>query len=332
MCANSAGRQAAPLRTIMPRACCGLGLFALLFILASLNDGFVRQRPAPQLVHRHPLYGKQKRPGVIDAETMEKVRRYTQMRELQRLKAEGASVDDLKAAIANGTVLSSSSSAATSYKKFVGQKGSLEKRLQAVVAYKRSTVDGARGVQQESGLTRDEERDLDAMMESEEGDEDDEGDGEEAEYEAAVMKAIEANKLAEVRRNLGLGDKAERRESASEGVTTSDLEVADALAPSQPGYDPSPGMIRRDPVAGAAGPAGLQGAQEGSVSSAAETEDLYTPARSSWGVFQRPRDIRCAHPPARLPACPMHFISPQHTEPHVTHPPNPSLFASLALS
>lgn len=223
------------------------------------------------------LNAKKKGLTSIDAETMAKVRRYTQMRELQRIKKEGGSYEDFKDSLANGTILSSASSGSSGYKKFVGAKGSLEKRLQAVVAYKRSS--SAAESLLESGMSASEEEELMDLMEGEDHDAELEDD-EEAEYEQLVMKAIEANKLNELKRNFML-DKAEKREEAQERIDGdgSDANTTPLQSSNTPGYDPNPGMIKREPDS----------------SSSNSTSDLYTPARSSWGVFERPRDISKAY-------------------------------------
>lgn len=100
------------------------------------------------------------------------------------------------------------------------------------------------------------------MMEGDTDDEYiDEGDEEEALYEQLIMKTIEMNKLNEVKRNFLL-DKAERNEEG----TISDTEAADEKTDtSTTKDDKKSGYIPE--------------------------EDLYTPARMTWGVYKRPRDI-----------------------------------------
>ena len=213
----------------------------------------------------------------VDAELMEKVRRYTQMKELQRLRKEGGSFDALKDSLVNGTRLGSTTSAAAGpngYKKFITSKGSLEKRLQAMVAYKRSTIASESAL--DSGLTAQEEAELEFMMEDDDGDEDLFVDEEDAEYETLVMQAIETNKLNELKRNFML-DKAEKKEEAKEMTLAS-----------EPGYETNPGMILREREPGSGG-------SNSSESPVVVQNDLYTPARSSWGVFERPRDISKAY-------------------------------------
>ena len=228
---------------------------------------------------------------------MERARRYTQMRELQRLKKEGGSYDKLKVSITNGTTLSTTTTttSATSYKNLIGRQGSsLQQRLQILVAYKRSTSRTDAG---ESGLTREEELELDDMMESDDDDEILEGeDDEEAEYEAAVLKAMEENKLKDIRRNMLL-DKTELRDSAQEVLMTETFwNCSDEIKEEE---TPSVGMIRPDrlmldispsDMAPTAYPANLTTNTNLSNCNSLE-EDLYTPSRSSWGVFERPRDI-----------------------------------------
>lgn len=209
---------------------------------------------------------KKKSKSAVDAEVMEKVRRYQQAKVLEKLKKEGGSYNALKDSIINGTMLmSATASGGGTYKKFVGTRGSLEKRLQAIVAFKRASGTTS----ESSGLTSEEEEELEAMMESDDDFEDDEGNDEDAEYETLVMQAIEANKLNELKRNFVLDKAGVREELKETGLGIKEIENLAALKDAS-------GDSENHPVASPA-------VEEG--------EDLYTPARSSWGVFQRPRDI-----------------------------------------
>ena len=241
-------------------ACCGLRYDTTrdtprVSVTRLLRDGSFR------------LLAKKKSKSAVDAEVMEKVRRYQQAKVLEKLKKEGGSYNALKDSIVNGTILMSTTAAGGSYKKFVGTRGSLEKRLQSIVAFKRSS---GTTKSESSGLTSEEEEELEAMMESDDDFEDDEGSDEDAEYETLVMQAIEANKLNELKRNFVL-DKAGLKEELKE--TGLGIKETDNLAE---------GL--EDGIKDASGDSKEGGAVE-------KGEDLYTPARSSWGVFQRPRDI-----------------------------------------
>lgn len=103
------------------------------------------------------------------------------------------------------------------------------------------------------------------MMEGDDDDDEyiDEGDEEEALYEQLIMKTIEMNKLNEVKRNFLL-DKSERNE---EGIV-SDSEATEEKTTNTTANE-----------------------SENNKSGYIPEEDLYTPARMTWGVFKRPRDI-----------------------------------------
>jgi hypothetical protein len=134
-----------------------------------------------------------------------------------------------------------------------------------VIAYKRESNIGAVDVGS-SGMSQSEILDLEEMMESEEYDDGDEfenteGDEEEVLYEQLVVKIMEQNKLAEIQRNFLLDKSARKDDNNSTFDQTSDNSTVSLNKTSQD--------------------------KAGYVAE----EDLYTPARSTWGVFQRPRDI-----------------------------------------
>lgn len=203
------------------------------------------------------------------------------MKEILRLKNEGASYDELKSAFNNGTnskikwkeqAALSSTTPTPGYQRFVGKKGSLDQRLRAVIAYKRSSLATAEAsaIGESAGLTVEEEIELEQMMDSEEGDEDVElEEDEELQYESLILQAIERNKLNEVKMNMAVDQRLESRDRYADKKlekSTANISIDEDLD-----------------------------RQTGSNSSASTTnssqEDLYTPARHSWGVFQRPRDI-----------------------------------------
>lgn len=107
------------------------------------------------------------------------------------------------------------------------------------------------------------------MMEGDDDDDEyiDEGEEEEALYEQLIMKTIEMNKLNEVKRNFLL-DKSERNE---EGIV-SDSEATEEKTTNTTANE-----------------------GENNKSGYIPEEDLYTPARMTWGVFKRPRDISKAY-------------------------------------
>ncbi len=143
------------------------------------------------------------------------------------------------------------------YKKFLG-KGTLDQRLRAIVSYKRTSAYTA--LDGDNVLTPQEEEELFECMDSDDGDDNliDTGD-EDSIYESLVLKVIEQNKLSEVKRNFML-DKAERK----------DFILSDSTSPA------------------------ISNITNGNTSSK-DSSDLYTPARSTWGVFERPRDISRAY-------------------------------------
>lgn len=227
-----------------------------------------------------------------------KAQKYLQMKELKKMRAQGTvSYDDMKSFIVNGTMqdnanmrtlsnaASMSDGAGTKgYQKFLG-KGSLDQRLRAVIAYKRETMNGSNGDDDDdsssskkkanaSGLSSEEEEELDEMMEDDDDDSDSDGyiddDEEEALYEGLIMQMIERNKLNEIKKNFLL-DKGERSESITNDIdgnnTTASTTVSALNSTTITTITTS---IAADKV---------------------DDDDNYTPVRSTWGVFQRPRDI-----------------------------------------
>ena len=184
------------------------------------------------------IYAKANRPS-----SQGNVEKYLQMKELMRLKNEGATYEELKTASINGTnsikwkekaaLISldekSKVSSSGGYKKYVGKKGSLDQRLRAIIAYKRSNVAIAEAdaLGQSPGLTTEEEIELEQMMEDDEGDGElllDEDD-EELQYESLILKAIETNKLAEVKRNLAVDLRLQSRERYSDKKSNQSSEI-----------------------------------------------------------------------------------------------------------
>ena len=183
------------------------------------------------------------------------VQKYIRMRDLKKLQEQGASYDELKSASLNGTRIGSERSYEYNQLKGTSRVATtLDQRLQAIISYKRGASSMDRATLGSSGLTRKEERELEAMMESDDyaddcdgyvGDIDADGDyevdeeeDEEAIYEAAVLKAIEINKLDEVKRNIEIEQSVGRaklakleevenqREAASAKQTTTNIEGA----------------------------------------------------------------------------------------------------------
>lgn len=200
------------------------------------------------------------------------VENYIRQRDIERLRQSGATYEEIKAAMINGTKLESFNTnvdalkkrSSTGYKKYLG-KGSLDSRLRAIVAYKRSTIAGEAQSGSDSILNASDDDELNELMESDDGDEDLDEDDEEALYERLIVNVIEQNKLAELQRNFLL-DKSAQRSAISDDENVTDSEVIP---------DNNSDKLSTQ-----------------SINSDNKTDDeLYTPARSSWGVFQRPKDI-----------------------------------------
>ena len=238
-----------------------------------------------------------------------RVQKYVQMREIQKMKARGASSEEVANAVKNGTFVGAAGAIMNKkgYQKFLG-KGTLDQRLRAVVAYKRSSIasDVASG---ESELTPSEQRELDAMMDSEDGDDDDiVEDDEEEMYESMVLKIIEDNKLSDLKRNFLL-DKDAQREAIDEekelvaavaslendisieaGLLTEVIPESDLVLVTNSTTIVSTTILNIN---------GTETTTTEVVAASTETaptdppddDDMYTPKSSAWGVFQRPRDV-----------------------------------------
>ena len=230
-----------------------------------------------------------------------RVQKYVTMREIQKMKERGASPDDIAAAVKNGTFLGVASAITNKkgYQKFLG-KGSLDQRLRAVVAYKRSTIAADLGTG-ESELTPTEQRELDAMMDNDDGD--GEGvpeDDEEELYESLVLKIIEENKLNDLKRNFLL-DKDAQREAIDEekskiasAALQDEEKSGNETISSDTSALASASAIESEIMLASNETLITENApfNETSAENATAVDlDLYTPKSSAWGLFQRPRDI-----------------------------------------
>ena len=217
------------------------------------------------------------------------------------MKERGASPDDIAAAVKNGTFLGVASAITNKkgYQKFLG-KGSLDQRLRAVVAYKRSTIAADLGTG-ESELTPTEQRELDAMMDNDDGD--GEGvpeDDEEELYESLVLKIIEENKLNDLKRNFLL-DKDAQREAIDEekskiasAALQDEEKSGNETISSDTSASASASAIESEIMLASNETLITENApfNETSAENATAVDlDLYTPKSSAWGLFQRPRDI-----------------------------------------
>ena len=253
------------------------------------------------------------------------VEKYLKMRDLIKSQKAGLSYEELKEKAVNGSSVSSSiindGSSKKSYQSLVGRKGlTLDQRLRSVIAYKRESIsNGDDG----SGLTVAEEIELENMMESDDDDggnndnsDDDDNDeyDEELLYETLILKAIENNKLNEVKKNILMSQaiSAAKEGKLEEGnnplISSSsnddDLdalledEVVDGNSSSSSGGIPSSSSYTSKSSSLTTSTTTLSTATSNSTSnstSSLATDDLYTPKVATWGLFSRPKDISKAY-------------------------------------
>ena len=254
------------------------------------------------------------------------VEKYLKMRDLIKSQKAGLSYEELKEKAVNGSSVSSSiindGSSKKSYQSLVGRKGlTLDQRLRSVIAYKRESIsNGDDG----SGLTVAEEIELENMMESDDddggnndnSDDDDDNDeyDEELLYETLILKAIENNKLNEVKKNILMSQaiSAAKEGKLEEGnnplISSSsnddDLdalledEVVDGNSSSSSGGIPSSSSSSKSSSLTTSTTTTLSTATSNSTSnstSSLATDDLYTPKVATWGLFSRPKDISKAY-------------------------------------
>ena len=253
------------------------------------------------------------------------VEKYLKMRDLIKSQKAGLSYEELKEKAVNGSSVSSSiindGSSKKSYQSLVGRKGlTLDQRLRSVIAYKRESIsNGDDG----SGLTVAEEIELENMMESDDDDggnndnsDDDDNDeyDEELLYETLILKAIENNKLNEVKKNILMSQaiSAAKEGKLEEGnnplISSSsnddDLdalledEVVDGNSSSSSGGIPSSSSSSKSSSLTTSTTTTLSTATSNSTSnstSSLATDDLYTPKVATWGLFSRPKDISKAY-------------------------------------
>lgn len=214
------------------------------------------------------------------------VEQYLHLRELVRLQKDGASYEDLKEASLNGTSVAAGGSTAkkANYQRLLG-KGNLDQRLRAIISYKRNSI----AAEAESKLSEEDDdvddEELLQLMDDESEDEELDADEEEALYESAVLKAMEQNKLDELKSRL-LGEQKWDARSDLAKQMRSEAIAADSVTSEATSLDVSIAE-KVDSVV----PTVVNASQRAAIAQ----EDLYTPAVSTWGVFQRPRDISKAY-------------------------------------
>ena len=260
------------------------------------------------------------------------VEKYLKMRDLIKSQKAGLSYEELKEKAVNGSSVSSSiindGSSKKSYQSLVGRKGlTLDQRLRSVIAYKRESIsNGDDG----SGLTVAEEIELENMMESDDDDndnsDDDDDDNDEYDeellYETLILKAIENNKLNEVKKNILMSQaiSAAKEGKLEEGnnpliSSSGDDAELDALLEDEvvDGNSSSSGGILSSSSSSSSSSKSsslttstttttitttISTATSNSTSnstSSLATDDLYTPKVATWGLFSRPKDISKAY-------------------------------------
>jgi hypothetical protein len=157
----------------------------------------------------------------------------------------------------NGTISDDPRLKRKRYEKLL-RKGTLDQRLQNVINYKKENT---LFVSQEEEMFSISDEEL-ALLDSMDDDDDDENlfedqlyDDEEARYEAEVLKILEQSKLKAVKSGISFG------ESSYAYYDRNETNVSEDEKPSQV------------------------------ISQNLTQDELYTPKRSSWGVFERPKDI-----------------------------------------
>ena len=190
---------------------------------------------------------------------------YIAMKELQKLKSEGLTYKNAK--------LNSNVNVSTDgYKKLVGRKGTLDQRLRAVIAYKRSNsmVSSVPG-----DIIEEEDQELENLMESDEFDFELEEDDEDAIYEKLITEVIQESKLSEMQKNFEIEQNSRQNDISNSNIEESNSQrVVNNQSYASPYFNASAYKTNY-------------------VYSEIKT---YTPTKSgSWGVFERPADISRAY-------------------------------------
>ena len=151
---------------------------------------YVATTPRVALQRQRCLWAKKPSSSMQEQQELaRKVAKYVQARDIERIRQRGGSSDEVKAALLNGTSFTRSTMETLAknkgYQRFLG-KGSLDQRLRAVIQYKREGLAGDT-IAGDSGLTRQEERELEEMMEDDDFDGDDGGAGAGGEDATAEM-------------------------------------------------------------------------------------------------------------------------------------------------
>lgn len=180
---------------------------------------------------------------------------YIMMKEFRKAKEDGMNYDQLKQAIANKTGNNGG------YQRFVGKnKGTLDQRLRAIINYKN---DKLAADYTSTGMTSKESSELEEFEDYDDA-EDEYTDDEERIYESAVLDILKKSKMQEIQQKMA--------EAVAVTQATSGLEKAVEV-----GNNDNHSTNTSDAT--------------NSTKASIPDDELYTPSRSSWGVFQRPKDI-----------------------------------------
>lgn len=181
---------------------CLLVLYCCIFWLTTVSS-YCATTLSKRPPHRLCAKSKGKQPN------FNKVDAYLAMKELQKIKTDGGGYQEYLARKSgeNGT---ESASSIPGYKRLVGRKGSLEQRLRAVVAYKRSSSTADSILSSISDVGEDVE--LEEAMDDDSDDLEVDYDDEEAVYERLVMEVIQESKLSELQKNFQLEINAAAKE------------------------------------------------------------------------------------------------------------------------
>ena len=194
----------------------------------------------------------------------EDVDKYLQMRDIKKMKERGGAYEDYAEAKRNETMRQKGS-----YESLKGRKGTLDQRLRAVVAYKRTgTMDyGVSNDPIKQGPETNEYNDLYEMMECDEEDEDLNEDDEEYVYEKLITESMQESKLVELKKNLNAVSFQNDENCTQNSMTFERIEDDDGRI-----------LLKR---------------KKGTNASMVP---IHKPSKSgSWGVFERPADISRAY-------------------------------------
>ena len=206
------------------------------------------------------LNAKVTKPG--DRGISKNVANYIRKREFEKLREQGASYEQLKSALINGTLMTKET---VGYQKFLG-KGNLDQRLRAMITYKRSSNIGIQLTENNAN-----DKELFDAMDSDDSDEvyDDDEEDEDAIYEAFVQNALEQSKLSNLKANMKFDLQSESSLLNNNFENNTNSTVSSLIED----------KIRIE----------IDNNKNESIN--ISEDDLYIPKTSTWGIFPRPRDI-----------------------------------------